>query len=128
MRSLILLLGLLFAGALAADEVADDELPPPAVFTGFYLFHDDRSEFKPLHGKDKPKQYWWLSGNIDRLKRIYLTADKQPTGHTQPVYVTVRGVLIEGGRHGYHGNYNTELKVDEILELKRMDPGEQTKF
>lgn len=123
LRACTFAVALLLSLGAAADEPAPEEVEAQ-LYSGFYRYQDQRSEFRP----NGTKEYWWVAGEIDRLKRLF----PPPVGHApaqaQPVYVVLRGTLLTGGRNGWRGNYQKVLTVEQIVELKELDAGERIPF
>jgi uncharacterized protein YceK len=86
-------------------------------YSGLYYLEPERSDFRAVG-----REAWWLSGNIDEVKRRMTrpSLDQLVELHN-PIYLVVKGELSEPGFYG-NGGYYRELRVTRVLEIKQESP------
>ncbi len=109
--------GLIVVVAILAIAGCEKSAPWPAdgVFSGYYQWGFERSDFKPAGTTER----WWVAGNIAPLRQ---------SSSPETVYIVIRGTLSPKSRYGHLDQYKRELTVEEVIEMRELRRDEKIQF
>ncbi len=91
----------------------------PQDYAGSFTYGFEVVSFKPCHRDEA----WWLDGDAAALTELR-TRYAAITQTEQPVHVRLRGLISERGVYGHMGGYQRQLYVQDILEVRAIQPGD----
>jgi hypothetical protein len=103
--------------------VTEVPAPPPvdvpdavSTYAGLYAQGFETMAFRPCDREAS----WWVAETGDLSARYHEVAARA----YDPVYAVVKGTVGPEGHYGHMGAYTRELRVTEVVEVRRPSPGE----
>lgn len=91
----------------------------PQDHAGSFRYGFEVISFEPCNSDE----VWWLNGEAAAMKELR-TRYAALTQTMQPVHVQLRGLISERGIYGHMAGYPRELYVQDVLEVRAIQPGD----
>ena len=91
----------------------------PQDYAGTFRYGFEVISFEPCNSNE----VWWLNGEAAAMTKLR-TRYEALTKTMQPVYVQLRGLISERGFYGHMGGYQREFYLQDVLEVRAIQPGD----
>lgn len=89
----------------------------PKNYVGTFTSGFEVIAFKPCNSDE----VWWVNGERVPMADLYARYATL-TKRMEPVHVQLRGLISERGAYGHMGGYAREFYVQEVLEVRAVQP------